>query len=76
MKKLSSIICFALYIHSFSQEPTVGVHAQKTSGEGVLIKALAVFANPEWKKKSASKTITLSGNEVPLHETYSGMTLV
>ena len=69
MKKLSSIICFALYIHSFSQEPKVGHSAQK-SGEGILIKALAVFANPDWNKKAPIKTINLSGNEVPLHERY------
>lgn len=69
MKKLSSIACFVLYIHSFSQDPQLGTGGQKT-GEGVLIKALAVFANPEWNKKAAIKTINLSGNEVPLHESY------
>lgn len=71
MKKLCSIICFVLYIHSFSQEPKVGDTAQKSSGEKVLIKALAVFANPEWNKKAATRTLSLSGNEVPLHESYA-----
>ena len=76
MKKLCSVLCFVLYIHSFSQEPKVGDTAQKTSGEKVLIKALAVFANPEWNKKAAAKTLTPSGNEVPLHESESRITLI
>jgi hypothetical protein len=66
MKKLLSVFCSALCIHSISQSPIdVGNNAQKASGEKVLMKAIAVFVNPDSNKKSPSKTVNIFSIECP-----------
>jgi predicted metalloenzyme YecM len=66
MKKLLSAFCCILYLHSISQSPLdVRVSSPKTSGEKVLIKALAVIVNPKGKKKGPVKKIELSASESP-----------
>jgi len=66
MKKLLSGICCVLYLNSFSQTPVdAGANAQKTSGEKVLVKAIAVIVNPEGNKKAPPKTVKLHASECP-----------
>ncbi|MEI9911558.1 MAG: hypothetical protein WDO71_19030 [Bacteroidota bacterium] len=66
MKKLLSTFCCILYIHSIAQSPAdIKVISSKTTGEKVLIKALAVIVNPEGNKKPPARKINLSSNECP-----------
>jgi hypothetical protein len=66
MKKLLSVICCVLYLDSISHAPIeAGLKAEKASGEKVLIKAIAVFMNPEGNKKMPAKRINLSSTEGP-----------
>ncbi|MFL5773595.1 MAG: hypothetical protein ACJ75F_10580 [Flavisolibacter sp.] len=66
MKKLLSIVCCVLYMHSFSQPSPEPVNrGPKTGDEKVLIKALATIVNPEGNKRTPSKNIQLSPNERP-----------
>ena len=56
MKKLLSVFCSVLCIHSIMQTPAeVGGNSSKTSGEKNLMKALAVIVNPEANKKAPVK---------------------
>jgi hypothetical protein len=58
MKKLLSVFCFVLCVHSIMQTPAdAGTGSSKTSGEKGLMRALAVIVNPEANKKSPAKTI-------------------
>ena len=60
MKKLLSVFCSALCIHSISQSPIeITSGSPKTSGEKVLMKAIAVIVNPEANKKTPVKTATV-----------------
>jgi len=64
MKKLLSVFCSVLCIHSISQSPIeVSTGSPKTSGEKVLMKAIAVIVNPEANKKTPVKTATISSTE-------------
>ncbi|HEY6503837.1 MAG TPA: hypothetical protein VIZ28_07685 [Chitinophagaceae bacterium] len=66
MKQLLAVFCCFLYMHSISHAPfDVFINAQKTSGEKVLIKALAVFVNREGNKKAPVKKISLPSSESP-----------
>jgi hypothetical protein len=53
MKKLVSLFCCVLCLHSFSAPPTTAVN--KAAGEKVLVKALAVIINRENQKKAPAK---------------------
>jgi hypothetical protein len=64
MKKLLSVFCSVLCIHSIMQTPAeAGNNSPKTSGEKNLMKALAVIVNPEANKKAPTKTITITSTE-------------
>jgi hypothetical protein len=66
MKKLLSVFCSALCIHSICQSPNdADTNAQKVSGEKVLMKAIAVFVNPDSNKKTPSKTVNIFSVECP-----------
>lgn len=66
MKKLLSACCSVLCIHSISQPPTdIGSSFQKAAGEKVLMKAIAVFVNPESDKKAPAKTVPIFSVECP-----------
>lgn len=57
MKRILSIICCIVCINSFSQSPiNAEAGTPKTSGERVLIKAIAAIVNPEGNKKTPVKT--------------------
>jgi hypothetical protein len=62
MKKLLSIGCCILYAHSFSKV-SIESSTPKPSDAKVLIKAIAVFMNPEGNKKSPVKTTTIFSSE-------------
>jgi hypothetical protein len=66
MKKLLSLVCLFLYLHSFAQAPAG--NSQKASGEKVLIKALSVIVNPAASKKTPEKKIHLTPPECPLEK--------
>jgi len=54
-------------MRSFSQAPLeTGFSSQKASGEKVLLKALAVFINPEGNKKTPVKNINIFSSGSPL----------
>jgi hypothetical protein len=64
MKKLLSVFCAVLCIHSMIQTPVEsGSNSPKTSGEKNLMKALAVIVNPEANKKAPVKTISITSTE-------------
>jgi hypothetical protein len=66
MKKLLSVFCCVLYMHSIAQTPLeVSIVSQKTSGEKVLIKALAAIVNREGNKKTPYRKINLCSSESP-----------
>jgi hypothetical protein len=66
MKKLLSVFCSVLCIHSISQSPVdTGINPQKTSGEKILMKAIASYVNPEGNKKAPAKTTSVSLVECP-----------
>jgi len=66
MKKLLSAYCSVLCFQSISQPPIeTGSNSQKASGEKVLMKAIAVFVNPESNKKAPVKTVTIFSVESP-----------
>jgi len=66
MKKLLSVFCCLLYIHSISQ-PSKGaiITRSATSGEKVLVKALTAIVNREGNKKKPLRKIYLSYYEYP-----------
>ncbi|MFI5131253.1 MAG: hypothetical protein ACHQFX_14725 [Chitinophagales bacterium] len=64
MKKLLSIGCFYMYMHSIAQSPIV-VSTPKTSGEKVLVKALTALVNREGNKKTPLRKLNLSTFEYP-----------
>jgi hypothetical protein len=63
MKKLLSIICSVLCIHSIFQSPDINANTTKISGEKVLMKAIAGIVNPQGNKKAPAKITTLSSIE-------------
>ena len=64
MKKMLSIICSILCIHSISQSPSdISTNSSKASGEKILMKAIAGIVNPNGNKKIPVKTIQLSSIE-------------
>jgi hypothetical protein len=64
MKKLLAVFCSALCIHSISQSPLdTATNSQKTSGEKVLLKAIAVIVNPQANKKAPAKISNVSSTE-------------
>ena len=64
MKKLLAVFCSVLCIHSISQSPIEAVtNSQKTSGEKVLMKAIAVIVNPQANKKAPAKIAAVSSTE-------------
>jgi hypothetical protein len=65
MKKMLSVFCSVLCIHSISQPIDVSSSSQKTSGEKVLMKAIAGIVNPEGNKKAPVKTTNISPVECP-----------
>ena len=66
MKKLLSVFCCVLYMHSIAKTPSeVRVTSPKTSGEKVLIKALASIVNREGNKKTRFKRVNLCSSESP-----------
>ena len=64
MKKLLTVFCCLLYLHSISQ-PSKGaiVSRSATSGEKVLVKALTAIVNREGNKKTPLRKIYLSSYE-------------
>jgi len=65
MKKLLSAYCSVLCFQSISQPPIDTANSQKASGEKVLMKAIAVFVNPESNKKAPVKTVNIFSVECP-----------
>jgi hypothetical protein len=65
MKKLLSAYCSVLCFQSISQPPIETGNSQKASGEKVLMKAIAVFVNPESNKKAPVKTVNIFSVESP-----------
>lgn len=66
MKKLLSISCLVLCMHTFGKAPSeVTKASSKASGEKVLVKALTALVNREGNKKIRSKRIELPSCEFP-----------
>jgi hypothetical protein len=65
MKKLLSVFCSVLCIHSISQSPLDAELTQKASGEKVLMKAISVIVNPNGSRKAPVKIITPCPVECP-----------
>jgi hypothetical protein len=66
MKKLVAVFCSVLYMHSMGQSQVdVRITATKTSGEKVLVKALAAIVNREGKKRTPLKRMYISPSEYP-----------
>ncbi len=64
MKKLVSIFCCALCMHSITKAPSdLRVVSPKPSGEKVLIKALTALVNREENKKLSSRRIHIPSKE-------------
>lgn len=57
MKKMLSVFCCVLCIHTISQPPVDAINnSNKNTGEKVLMKAIAGLVNPEQNKKTPTKT--------------------
>jgi len=65
MKKLMSIFCCVMYMHSVNSLSEIRMVSPKVSGEKVLIKALAAIVNREGKKKTPIRRINLCSSELP-----------
>jgi hypothetical protein len=66
MKQLLSLFCCMLYMHSITQVPfDIKITSTKTSGEKVLVKALAIFVNREGNKKGPVKKINVPSSDSP-----------
>ena len=66
MKKLLSVFCSVLCLHSISQSPLdISSNSQKASGEKVLMKAIAGIVNPNGNKKAPAKTTNISPVQCP-----------
>lgn len=66
MKQLLSLFCCILYMHSITQAAVdIKVISLKTSGEKVLVKALAMFVNREGNKKGPAKRINVPSSDSP-----------
>lgn len=66
MKKLLSVFCCLLYLHTMSQSPLdIKVTSPKTSGEKVLVKALTAIMNREGNKKVPFKRVNMFSSEGP-----------
>jgi hypothetical protein len=66
MKKLLSVFCCYLYMHSIARAPLdIKVSSTGTSGEKVLVKALTAIVNREGNKKTPVRNIKLSSFEYP-----------
>src|SRR5947207_4374444 len=55
MKKLLSLYCCILCIHSFRAIPTEASSSSRTSGERILVKALSALVNREGNKKATQE---------------------
>jgi hypothetical protein len=66
MKKLVAAGCCILFLNSFAKVSTGNDTEQKTSGQKVLVKALAVIINTEANKKLPPKRIFIASAEPPL----------
>lgn len=66
MKQLLSLFCCVLYMHNIT-EPSldVKISSPKTSGEKVLVKALALIVNREGNKKGPVKKINVPSSDSP-----------
>ncbi|HEV8286049.1 MAG TPA: hypothetical protein VGQ09_17190 [Chitinophagaceae bacterium] len=65
MKKLLSIFCCVLYMHSIGKTSELRISSTKLSGEKVLVKALAAIVNREGKKKTPFRRVNLCSSESP-----------
>jgi hypothetical protein len=66
MKKLLTIFCCVLCMHSFAQSPLdMESGSQKLTGEKVLVKAILGIVNPHSNKKLPEKRLGLSGCDRP-----------
>ena len=66
MKKLLSISCLVLCMHTFGKAPSeVTKASSKASGEKVLVKALTALVNREGNKKRQFKTNDIIPTESP-----------
>jgi hypothetical protein len=64
MKKILSVFCCVLYMHSISNAtPDMKAIPKRISGEKVLVKALAAIVNREGKKKTPLRRVNLSLSE-------------
>jgi hypothetical protein len=66
MKQLLSLFCCVLYMHSITHASfDIKVSSPKTSGEKVLVKALAIIVNREGNKKGPVKKINVASSDSP-----------
>ena len=65
MKKLVAAACCILLLHNFSKVSTFNTNDQKTNGQRVLVKAIAVIVNTESNKKLPAKRIFIATSEPP-----------
>jgi hypothetical protein len=68
MKKLVAAGCCFFFLQSFSRVSVENdVPGQKSAGQKVLIKAIAVIVNTEANKKLPAKRIFIACSEPPLY---------
>jgi len=67
MKKLVAAGCCVLFLQSFSKV-SVGneLSEQKSTGQKVLVKAIAIIVNTEANKKLPPKRVYVASSEPPL----------
>jgi len=66
MKKLFAGFCCVLFLRSFPQASVTQVtDPEKTAGQKILIKAIAVMVNAEGNKKAPAKTIHIFSSDCP-----------
>jgi len=67
MKKLLAAYCCILFLKTFAQSPMNEVRPEsKTTGNKVLIKAIAVIVNAESNKKAPARKIFVPSSESPI----------
>ena len=67
MKKLVAAACCILLLNNFSKSSSIHSSDQKSNGQKVLIKAIAVIVNTESNKKLPAKRIFIAAAEPPLY---------
>ena len=65
MKKLVAAGCCILFLQNFSRVSTDGIAEEKSNGQKILVKAIAVIVNTESNKKLPSKRIFVASSEPP-----------